>query len=193
MDYSMNVEMILDKAYALMDQSVIEGNCGELCGNHCCRPLDEQGEKMGMYLLPYEYKYLKMKNGLKGMVVEYHDQETFELPEGIEGMYYLFCDEEKCLRGLRPIQCRTYPFEPHLVDGQLYLVIEKQQVHSCPLLVMQDEWRQAFVEGIFDGWALLLSIPKIKHYIQGESNNRNKENNIEKIYNRKTWMSMVDG
>lgn len=193
MGYKMNVETIYKRAYALMDQSVIDSNCGALCNYHCCRPIDDQGNGMGMYLLPYEYKYLKMKNGLDGMALERHTNDAFELPEGVEQMFYMFCDEENCNRVLRPIQCRTYPFEAHLIDGQLYLVIEKMQVHNCPLLVMKDKWRREFIAGVYEGWALLLSVPNIRHYIQGESRIREQEGNIQALYDHKMIRRMIDG
>ena len=45
-------QAIFNKAYQLMDEALIAGNCGERCGYHCCRRIDVDGERLGiMYTL----------------------------------------------------------------------------------------------------------------------------------------------
>lgn len=48
-------QAIFNKAYELMDQAIIAGNCGELCAYHCCRRMDNDGKRLGMYCLPLEH------------------------------------------------------------------------------------------------------------------------------------------
>ena len=51
---------IFENAYAMMNEPIIDGNCGALCGYHCCRRIDLTGERLGMYLLPLEYEYMQI-------------------------------------------------------------------------------------------------------------------------------------
>ncbi len=176
---------IFESAYQLMNESVIEGNCGELCGFHCCRHSDPGGEKLGMYLLPLEFEYIQ-SDVVKDFTV--HRSVFYDMPPKIKQMYYIYCNEEQgCFRDFRPIQCRTYPFEPHIENGQLSLVIEKEQIHGCPLLEMTDQWRQSFIDGIYMGWQELIKIPIIKYYVVYFSNERLEQDNILKRYQMDSW------
>ena len=174
-----------EKAYALMNQPIIEGNCGSLCDYHCCRPKGESGETLGMYLLPFEFEMMQAGHVTH---VETHHKALYEMPPKIKKLYYMHCHEEEgCLRALRPIQCRTYPFEPHLQDDQFSLVIEKDQLHACPLLSDSSVWRSAFIEGIYEGWLILLEIPLIKYMVKMQSQERFEATNIFKQYSQDGW------
>lgn len=179
-------EAVFKRAYELMNQPVVEGNCGELCGYHCCRRKESTGERLGMYLLPLEFEYVQ-----KAVVKSYevHSNLIYDMPPKVKKLYYIFCHEETgCLRDFRPVQCRTYPFEPHLEDGEFSLVIERDQIHDCPLLKSIPEWRQAFIDGIYEGWLELMKIPIIKYHIGYYSRERIEENNIEKQYKDHQWI-----
>lgn len=173
-------QAIFKKAYALMDQAIIAGNCGELCGYHCCRRIDGDGNRLGMYCLPLEYEYMQA-----AVVTDYevHSQKHYKMAPKIKKMYYIYCHlAEGCLRDHRPIQCRTYPFEPHLDNGVFSLVIEKDQLHHCPLITHRSEWRQAFVDGVFNGWLELLKIPIISYHVEYFSKERSAADNIMMHY-----------
>lgn len=174
---------LFQKAYALMNESIIEGNCGELCGYHCCRPSDStDAGRLGMYLLPLEFECMQSDTACN---YEIHSNQLYDMPPRIKRLYYIYCREaEGCLRDLRPIQCRTYPFEPHLENDVFSLVIEKDQIHECPLLNKMSTWRQAFIDGIYDGWIELLKIPLIKYYVQYDSLIRIQSDNIAQRYTR---------
>lgn len=173
---------VFEKAYQLMNEPIISGNCGELCGYHCCRPSDEAEEKLGMYLLPLEYEYMQSE------VVrdfEIHTSRLYEMPPKIKKLYYIHChQDEGCLRDYRPIQCRTYPFEPHLENGVFSLVIEKDQLHACPLLEGFSSWRQEFIDGVYDGWLELIKAPIIRYHVNYYSTERVKAGNVLKKYSR---------
>lgn len=172
-------QQIFQKAYELMDQPLIEGNCGEICNHACCRTVGESGEKLGIYLLPFEFECMQ-KGKVKDCKI--HDKMLYETPPGIKKLYFVSChDENTCMRDLRPVQCRTYPFEPHLMDGVLSLVIEKDQIHPCPLIGRNRLWRKEFIQGVYEGWKVLLKIPKIENYIKHLSEARQKSNNIRLI------------
>lgn len=169
-------QAIFNKAYQLMDQAIIDGNCGEACDYHCCRRFDGDGKRLGMYCLPLEYEYMQ-----DGIVTDYeiHSQKHYNLPPKIKKAYYIYCHLPKgCLRNHRPIQCRTYPFEAHLENGTFSLVIEKDQLHQCPLLDRLPEWRQAFIDGVYQAWLELIQIPIIKYQIEYFSMERSADNNI---------------
>jgi hypothetical protein len=176
---------IFENAYKLMNEPIVDGNCGERCGYHCCRHRDANEEKLGMYLLPLEFEYMQ-----SGHVddFEIHNHRVYDMPPKIKKLHYIHCQKtEGCLRNYRPIQCRTYPFEPHLDDGEFSLVIEKDQLHACPLLDNIPEWRQAFIDGVFNGWLELLKIPMIYYYVSHYSKERIIEKNILKEYSNHTW------
>ena len=174
-----------EKAYRLMDQTIIDGNCGELCGYHCCRRNDDHGEHLGMYLLPLEYEYMQCD---KADDYEIHSHKFHDMPPKIKKSYYIYCHEDEgCLREFRPIQCRTYPCEPHIENGEFSLVIEKEQIHTCPLLDMIPQWRQAFTRGIYEGWIELMKVPIIKYNTLYFSKKRIEANNILKRYNKNGW------
>ncbi len=167
---------IFKKAYDLMDEAIIAGNCGESCGYHCCRRSDDAGKRLGMYLLPLEYEYMQAKIATD---YELHSHKHYHLPPKIKKAYYIYCHlESGCLREHRPIQCRTYPFEPHLENGVFSLVIEKTQIHNCPLISRRSEWRPAFIEGIYNGWLELKKIPIITYHIDYFSKERSAAGNI---------------
>ena len=127
-----------------------------------------------VYPLEYEYRQ-------SDVVTDYevHCQQHYTMPPKIKKMYYIYCHlTHGCLRDYRPIQCRTYPFEPHLENGTFSLVIEKEQLHNCPLITRRSEWRQDFVDGVFNGWLELLKIPIIKYQIEYFSKERSVADNI---------------
>lgn len=176
----MDYKAIFRQAYELMNEPIIDGNCGELCDYHCCRSNQIDKDRLGIYLLPFEFEAMQ-----DSMDADYevHSSKKYVMPIQIKKLYYIFCDgPQGCMRGLRPIQCRTYPFEPHIDNDVLYLVIEKDQIHNCPLLSRQELWRWEFVKGIYDGWELLLKIPKINHYITELSKARNEKFNYVRKY-----------
>lgn len=170
-----------------MDEAIIEGNCGELCGYHCCRQKHETGERLGMYLQPLEYEYVQ-----KDIAIDYeiHYSTQYDMPPKIKKSYYIFCKETQCMRNFRPIQCRTYPFEPHIENGKFSLVIEKEQIHQCPLLESTQTWRQEFIDGIYKGWQELMKIPMIQYSTIFYSNERIAAGNISKRYAEKGWVEV---
>ena len=179
----MNYSEIFKKAYELMDESIIDGNCGLLCNFHCCRDKDENGERLGIYLLPEEYEAVFIEHPeieVESLSKEEHGD--LYLPESIGNLHYMYCGGAMdCVRELRPIHCRTYPLEPHIEQGKLMLVIEKEQIHKCPILKMENEWRKEYINGVFEGWKLLIQIPKIRTMVKYESNERIRSNNIKKV------------
>ena len=178
---------IFQKAYDLMGEDVIEGNCGDLCDCHCCRDNHETGEAMGIYFLPYEYETMQLENDIIDHDrTEKHTSEEYLFTDEIEYLVYSYCKSVLgCHRDLRPIQCRSYPFAPHLDKGVLSLVIEKNQEHDCPLIKMKENWRQEYIDGMYKGWKELLQIKKIAAIVKDDSEVRDIEGNIAYKYTPK--------
>lgn len=176
----MDYRAIYKRAYELMDEPIMDGNCGELCNYHCCRNVKENGEDMGIYLLPFEFEaMLEGTPFMEGIEIDKHSNKDYYICKDVEFLYYMICNLEKgCLREYRPIQCRTYPFEPYLESGKLYLIIEKDQDHKCPLLTTPEKWRSSFVRGIYYGWMELLQIPQIRAHIQYDTDRNRKGKNV---------------
>lgn len=176
---------IFERAYELMDISLIDGNCGELCGYHCCRPKHENGESLGIYFLPYEYE--EMQKGEKLIdesTLNIHTNKSYDLPFGIKKLFYGYCkDSSNCIRNIRPIQCRTFPFVPHIEDGKLMIVIEKNQEHACPLIEDRTKWNKEFESRMLLAWKELIQIDKIKTLVEFDSHERLDSKNILYVYN----------
>ena len=66
-------------------------------------------------------------------------------------------------------------------------MIEKEQLHECSLIELIPEWRQAFVEGVYNGWLELMKIPIIKDNTEYFSKERIEANNIMKQYTANGW------
>lgn len=179
----MNYKDIYKKAYQLMNEPIIEGNCGFLCDFHCCRDFDEKGNKLGVYLWPLEYEAIyKNRDTFEIEKVPKEEHGDIYMPDHLSDMYYFYCEGSlDCPRDLRPLHCRSYPIEPHIESGDLMLVIEKDQIHSCPLLKKEDEWRKEYIEGIYEAWSLLIKIPDIKTLVKYYSDNRIRHNNIQSV------------
>ncbi|PAB57881.1 hypothetical protein [Anaeromicrobium sediminis] len=176
----MDYKSIYEKAYELMDVQLIDGDCGKLCNHHCCRTYDGE-EKMGIYLMPYEYEsMLRNSEFSENLKVERHTSFEYDIPHNIGYVHYIYCEDEfGCFRHLRPIQCRTYPFEPHMEKGKLYLIIEKDQIHNCPLIDKMDQWREEFIRRIYLGWKELIKIKKVRLMVEFDSKQRYDSNNIK--------------
>lgn len=179
----MDIKEIYLKAYDLMNEPIITGNCGLLCDFHCCREYDEDGNVLGVYLWPGEYEGIyASKKGFKVEKVPKEEHGDLYMPSHLSDMYYFYCDgASNCPREIRPIHCRTYPLEPHIESDKLMLVVEKNQFHNCPLLEKESQWRQKYIKGIYAAWSLLITIPDVKTLVKYYSDNRIRYNNIKKV------------
>lgn len=167
-----------------MDVNLIDGNCGELCNYHCCRRTLEDGEVLGIYFLPHEYKTIQKEEDLIDPdTLQVHTKKHYDLPDGIKQLYYGYCkDSKNCIRDVRPIQCRTFPFVPHIEGNKLKLVIEKDQEHDCPLIATKEKWNPNFEFSILNGWFDLVKISQIEILIRFDSAERIENDNILYTY-----------
>lgn len=175
---------LFEEVYQLMNVNLIDGNCGELCNYHCCRPKHENGENLGIYFLPFEYEDMQKGKGLiNESTLNVHTNKSYDLPDGIKKLYYGYCkDSLSCIRNIRPIQCRTFPFVPHIENNKLVIVIEKDQEHNCPLIEDHDKWNPEFEERMLLAWKKLIEIDKIKLLVEFDSEERISSDNILYVY-----------
>lgn len=175
-----NYKELYEAAYEAMNASVLDIDCGTLCSHNCCRNDYENPEEFGVYLLPFEYEHFLKETGMiQKHQLAWHAAKDRFMPKALKGLNYYYCQVEKdCLRQYRPVQCRTYPLEPHLENGHLTLVVEKDQIHACPLIQKCENWRKDYVEGMYEGWSLLIQIPEVRKLVQYDSDIRKREDNI---------------
>ncbi len=108
-------QAIFKKAYHLMDEAIIEGDCGEQCGYHCCRRIDVDGKRLGMYLLPLEYEYMQSE------VVtdcDLHRHRDYNMPPKIKKYYYMLTIQKQ----VSFITALVFPMPVVLMEAQILLI-----------------------------------------------------------------------
>lgn len=106
--------------YRLLDMvSPVPYDCGTLCGCACCVPqsIDDDSSDLGIYLLPGEEKLF---TGSEDWITwNYDNVDDYEFPDSWSGkIAFLSCNTPPvCDRKMRPLQCRTYPVTPHLLEA----------------------------------------------------------------------------
>ena len=104
--------------YRLLDRvSPVDFDCGKLCGCACCVPeRSEYTDDLGIYLLPGEEK--RFTGNEDWITWNYDYAEDYEFPDSWSGkVWFLSCNTPPvCDRKKRPLQCRTYPVAPHILQ-----------------------------------------------------------------------------
>ncbi|MCR5686815.1 MAG: hypothetical protein K6G58_02130 [Lachnospiraceae bacterium] len=166
---------LYQRVYSLFDEATpIPGDCGDLCGSICCSSPDIPEEEMYIYLLPGEMEYLKeMGAGLEFMRLpaKFHN---FPRSWG-KYVYTAKCTGPgKCPRRFRPIQCRTFPLEPHLdEDGKLGLIYcDVDLPYTCPLISEKMKLSGTYVSSVLEAWELLIGDSLIRDLVELDSRGR---------------------
>lgn len=134
---------VLLKAYTrLEDITPLKYDCGELCGALCCHDNGNDGETLGMWLLPFERELLEALTKDDG-ITEY----TYGKAE--DGTETVFCNG-RCDRRWRPFACRIYPFYPLILkdnDGRTRIKVRRdpRARFSCPI-AMKDSYLRPDIE-----------------------------------------------
>lgn len=167
--------------YRMLDEvSPIVGDCGQLCGAACCScaqdVLEDPEEAMGIYLLPGEDKvYTREEEWLGWGTCRAKD---YDFPKSWHGkVYFLTCKANCfCDRKLRPMQCRTFPLQPHIdKDGKLCMIYDTNELpYECPLIAKRDEYplNEDFIKATHKAWKYLMREPKIADLIKMDSDYR---------------------
>ena len=166
--------------YLFLDRvSPVDTDCGALCNAVCCgTPDDSQWEEeMGIYLLPGEDKLHSRKDDW----IKWSEESTdeYEFPPSWNGrVFFIKCkNPPHCPREKRPLQCRTFPLEPHFLDeGHLTLIWNPDPLpYSCPLIKKGQKLNYSFVRATFTVWKHLVRDPLIMDLVEYESEKRVKK------------------
>ena len=168
--------------YRLLDRvSPVPFDCGRICGAVCCQ--SEEGDEMGLYLLPGEEKIHDRRDGW--LRWEKQSTDELDLPASWNGtVCFVRCQgPEHCRRALRPIQCRTFPLKPCLrregeggddivyreTGCELALIRNNDALpYSCPLIRAEAALDPAFIRATYTVWKHLMRDPLIYDLIAGQ-------------------------
>lgn len=161
--------------------SPLEWDCGKLCNAACCTcGKDEELDEMslGIYLLPGEEKVLDEEEDWLEWTSEY--AKDYDFPESWTGkVHFIRCKTPPvCPREKRPLQCRFFPLEPHIMeDGTLRLVFNTVELpYSCPLIEEKMNLTQSFIQATYTVWKRLIQDPLIYDLVVQDSEDREFDN-----------------
>ncbi|MCR4724804.1 MAG: hypothetical protein K5772_05185 [Clostridia bacterium] len=158
--------------YRLLDRvSPLDADCGQLCGAACCTSAYEDGEEMGIFLLPGEEQLHSPDDSWLDWSAE--SAADLGFPDSWTGdVCFVHCKTPPhCPREKRPIQCRTFPLAPHLSeDGELTLVYNDLDLpYRCPLIDGQTPLNDNFVQATQTVWEHLIRDPRIRDMVREDS------------------------
>ena len=169
--------------YRLLDRvSPVPYDCGKLCDCVCCMPA---GDELGIYLLPGEEKLFTGKEDW--ITWNYDNVDEYEFPDSWSGkVAFLSCNTPPvCDRKMRPLQCRTYPVAPHILeDEMLILILSDMEVpYTCPLIKENTNFNpeskddsfvldEKFLRATYTVWKRLIKDPKIYDLVKMDSEER---------------------
>lgn len=158
--------------YRLLDKvSPLDTDCGALCGAACCTSSYEDGEEMGIFLLPGEEKLHSRED--EWLEWSEESAEGLGFPDSWpEKVCFVHCKTPpRCPRSKRPIQCRSFPLAPHLnADGELSLVYNDMDLpYRCPLIDEQTPLNDDFVQATETVWKHLIRDPRIRDLVREDS------------------------
>lgn len=163
--------------YELLDKvNPIDSDCGLLCGAACCQQ-DASEEDLGIYLLPGEASVHDKSDSWLDWSEE--DPEESGFPESwTDPVDFVVCHGPKsCKRWLRPIQCRTFPLEPHLTeDGKLFMIVNSMELpYACPLVDEYTKIDSEFVDVTKKAWSRLIQDQRIYDLVYEDSRYRDED------------------
>ncbi len=158
------------KIYELLNPSpLVDKDCGTLCENACCK---SRGKDFGIYLLPGE-ELMFCEEDKDWLTWEEHNPLNYDFPPSwIQPVVYYANCIKPCPRNKRPIQCRTFPLAPHLIneENELILIWENLNTpYTCPLIAKKPSINPAYVQGLKKGWNILIKDPLIKDLVLYDS------------------------
>ncbi len=168
--------------YRLLNRvNPVDFDCGLLCNKSCCipeTPTPEEEEDLGIYLYPGEE--LVHDQSDDWLLWKEDTAEDHDLPDSWTGtpVYFIRCrDPLQCKRELRPIQCRTFPLQPHLTEeGQLSLIFcDLDLPYVCPLIGGENELNGSFIRAVYTVWKHLIEDPRIYDFVRMDSEDREWE------------------
>lgn len=145
------------RAYTFLENvTPLRYDCGTLCGSLCCKNNAENGETLGMWLLPFEKELLTALD-------EDGDRKHYTFEKAKDGTETVSCDG-CCSRAFRPFACRIYPFYAHIgkkADGRMKITIKRDPRArlSCPI-AMKTSYLRPTVEFVTAAKAAIRELMK---------------------------------
>lgn len=151
----MDITEIYRQAYRMFGgETPIDADCGRLCRSRCCRGDAESG----MLLFPGEEQ---VSSGLTFLKVTQREMRGLETGFAVCG--------GRCIRPLRPLSCRIFPYAPRLEDGRVSVRADPRARRICPLLApgAEEFIRKSFTDKIVEVFEFLLSeIPELENFLK---------------------------
>ncbi|MBR5048572.1 MAG: hypothetical protein IKX74_02845 [Erysipelotrichaceae bacterium] len=178
------------KIYELLNRrEILDFDCGLLCSAACCRPdgcydeavinedylLENDDEEMGIFLFPGEEK-MSLPRDWQSSSLE--DAQAMGFPASWEAVCFVSCGGKKfCQRHKRPMQCRTFPFCPHLNENnELSLIYYPDELpYRCPIIEERIPVNKAYLKDLLEAWQLMLEDPRIYELVREDSRQRVSE------------------
>lgn len=149
----MDIAEIYRAAYGKFSKvTPIAADCGQLCRSRCCRG----DSKAGMILFPGEEEISSAQRFLRVETAEMRGIETgFAVCRG------------RCMRALRPLSCRIFPYAPKLEDGKISVRKDPRAKRICPLLTddAEEYIQQEFLDTIVEVFEFLREIPEMDDFL----------------------------
>ena len=162
------------KIYDRLDEvSPVDFDCGKLCGEVCCKDLQEGEGDLVLYLLPGEELMYEDSDEFE---LYYIDSSEIKYPHSWKGQIYLVkcVNPPKCDRSIRPIQCRTFPLIPHLnKKGEFHLIFDESECpYKCPIVHDHIKLNDDFVKTTYEIWLMLIANPLVYDLVDMDSRMR---------------------
>ena len=154
----MNKKLLYKKVYRILENSTpLRFDCGLVCNKKCC----SGDSSNGMHLYP-------------GEEILHHNSDFLDIRNeffGNSNVLFAVC-QGSCLRNLRPLSCRIFPFVPYIdLSGKLSIIEDPRAKYLCPLLFDTSEISidRRFKRDILKVFRLLIQDEEIRDYIQALS------------------------
>lgn len=171
-------------------------DCGTLCGKACCgvsgfdREMAE--EDMGLYLYPGEEELLKEDPDWLYWSEETVEEEDVREADGLSALFpesflqkklcFARCKNPlQCHRAYRPLQCRIFPTQPHLLHAgtkreRLVLIYNDMDLpYTCPLIEEEVELSKEWLATVYEVWEKLLEDPMVHDMVAMDSIERTED------------------
>lgn len=154
--------------YRILDSATPAAfDCGTLCGSACCSSASFGAGEFYIYLLPGEKEYLESVGC--GFKIVREKSKEHNLPESWgEFIYVAQCpDKDECKREVRPIQCRTFPLQPHITpDGEFKMIMSNADLpYTCPFVEGEITVSEDFHRAAYEAWSMLIEDEDIRDMV----------------------------
>lgn len=175
-DGASEMKKSIEKLYQRLDAvSLVDFDCGKLCGEICCVYDSEEypNDELALFLMPGEEL---MYEDSEEFDLYYIDAAELDFPHSWKGEVCLVkCrNPPRCDRSIRPIQCRTFPLVPHISkDGSFHLVLDETEFpYKCPIIEDHIPFRDDFIKETYEVWKILIKNPLVYDFVDMDSRRR---------------------